>query len=62
MTLTVEDLSAQERFMIARRRADVTQAKLARLTGISQSRISKWEIGKANLTPEQVKVMWEVLG
>jgi len=37
-----------------RKRAGLTQVKLARITGISQARISAWETENVDLTPGDV--------
>ena len=49
-------------FKSARVRARLTQAELARRVGITQSRLSRFEAGKAELNTEQVlRVIQEII-
>jgi len=61
VTRLVPRLTEQERFMVLRRRAGVTQPELAARTGIKQSRISAWERECAALDPERVQALWEAM-
>jgi transcriptional regulator with XRE-family HTH domain len=58
-------MKLNERALI-RKRAGLTQHRLARLTGICASTISLWECGQIELRPEQVarvaKILKEHLG
>jgi transcriptional regulator with XRE-family HTH domain len=46
---------------VLRRRAALTQAQLARLTGISAPRICLWERDEIELRPEQIERIAKVL-
>jgi transcriptional regulator with XRE-family HTH domain len=45
--------SEPHRRKLRRQWADVSQTQLAKLTGISQTRISRWEAGSGSLTPQE---------
>ena len=44
-----------------RKRAGLTQMKLAKLTGIPQASISSWEIGDIELKPESIALIAKVI-
>lgn len=57
----VESLEERELFILYRRRMGVTQTRLAEETGIRQPRISWWEQGRMEFSPEKVQRLWEAV-
>jgi transcriptional regulator with XRE-family HTH domain len=53
--------SEPQRRKLGRQFADVSQTQLAKMTGISQTRLSRWEIGRATLKPEEERAINKAL-
>jgi transcriptional regulator with XRE-family HTH domain len=56
-----EPRTESQRRKLRRQRADVSQSELAKLTGISQTRLSRWETERATLAPEEEALIEKTL-
>lgn len=55
------ELEERELFTLRRRRAGVTQARLARMAGTARPMVSAWERGRMELGEDTRRRLWEAL-